>query len=193
VFSKAADNMVNKLVKMKIIGAEDCELYRFGIETALLKGIHLISYLILGLMLGKTFELIIFLIAFIPLREYAGGYHAATKKGCYIISCLCILSILLILRVFPAVYYSNSMYLALFSGVLLLFLVPVESKNKPLDDSEKAYFKSKAGFIIVLLLTLSLFLFMLNQFSLSFLLALVLFYEMIAAVTGKIILEKGKN
>ncbi len=193
MFGKAADSMVNKLVEMKIIGAEDYELYRFGIETAFLKGIHLISYIILGLLLGKTTELVIFLFAFIPLREYAGGYHAATKLRCYIISCLSILSMLLILRALPEVYYSDSMYLAVFSGVLLLFLVPVETKNKLMDDSEKTYYKSKAGFIIVLLLTLALFLFMLNQFSFSFLLALGLFYELVAAVTGKIILEIGKN
>lgn len=193
MFNRAADSMVNKLIEMQIIGAKDYELYRFGIETALLKGIHLISYMILGLLLGRVMELIIFLIAFIPLREYAGGYHAATKLRCYIISCVSILSVLLILRFLPGICYLYSMYLAVFSGVLLLFLVPVETKNKPMDDSEKTYYKSKAGFVIILLLTLSLFLFMLNLSYYSFILALGLFYELAAAVTGKLILGKGNN
>lgn len=193
VLYKAANGLVNKLVKKGIIEAGECELYCFGIETSILKGLHLLSYVILGLLLGKIPELIVFLIVFIPLREYSGGYHAASKLGCYIVSCMVVFSMLLTVKFMPAAYYSFSIYLAMFSGAILLFLVPVEAKTKPLDDSEKIYYKSKAGFTIILLLTLSLLFFMVNQRLFSFILALSLFYELIAAVIGKLSLIIGKH
>lgn len=194
MLNRAANSLANKLVKKGIIQAGDYEVYRFGIETGFLKGLHLLSYAILGLLLGKLPQLIVFLIAFIPLREYSGGYHASTKLKCYIVSCTAIFSMLIILGLFPEAYYGASIYLAIFSGVLLLFLVPVEAIAKPMDDSEKIYYKSKAGFTIVLLLTISLFFFMFQQMRYSFILALGLFYELIAAIAGKVIIlaRKGK-
>ncbi|SHO50309.1 accessory gene regulator ArgB-like protein [Anaerocolumna xylanovorans] len=192
MLDKATDRLVNKLIKKRVIKEEEYELYQFGIETAFLKGLHLLSYFILGLLLGRIMELIIFLAVFIPLREYSGGYHASTKLRCYIVSCMTVLSMLVILRLFPRDLYGISIYLAMFSGALLFLLIPVETKNKPLDDSEKIYYKSKAGFIIVLLLVLSLFLSMMKQMSYSLILALGLFYELIAAIAGKLMMIAEK-
>lgn len=192
MLDRAADRLANKLIKSRVIKEEEHELYQFGIETALLKGVHLMSYFILGILLGRVMELIIFLAVFIPLREYSGGFHASTKLRCYVVSCMTVFSMLVILKLFPKEYYGISIYLAMVSGALLFLLIPVETKNRPLDDSEKIYYKSKAGFIIVLLLVLSLFLFMMKQMSYSLILALGLFYELIAAIAGKVIIISEK-
>lgn len=187
MLDKAAASLTDRLINRGIIKEQDYELYLFGIETVILKIVHLLSYLVLGFILGEFKELLIFLIIFIPLREYSGGFHAHSRFKCYIVSCLTMLSMLLLLKLLPESAYNVSLYVAAVSGTFLLFLVPVGTGTKSIDDSEKIYYKSKAGFIIVLLITLVLFLYMLNQTLYSFIIALGLLYELAAAVAGKYI------
>lgn len=48
--------------------------------------INLISTIVIGVIAGNVFESIAFLVFYIPLRSYAGGYHASTPRRCYFIS-----------------------------------------------------------------------------------------------------------
>lgn len=185
MLDKAAIKLTDRLMKKGIIKEQDYELYHFGIETAILKLLHLVAYAAMGLLLQEVIQLLVFLVTFIPLREYSGGYHASSRRRCFIISCLTVLFMLLTVRLLPAAY-GLSIYIAAFSGTGLLFLVPVESAAKPIDDSEKIYYKSKAGFIIVLLLTAVLFLYMIGQPQYSFVIALGLFCEVTAVIAGKL-------
>jgi accessory gene regulator B len=193
VLDKATVSLVDRLIKKGIIKEQESELYLFGIETAMLKVLHLLTYILMGVLIGELTGLLLFLAVFIPLREYSGGYHAATKLKCYIVSCLTVLSMLLLIKLCNENFYLTSVYLASFSSGILLFLIPVETALRPIDDSEKIYYKSKAGFIIVLLLTITLFLYMTNQTAFSFVIALSLFFEMIAAFTGKLIFIMGRR
>ncbi|WOO36378.1 accessory gene regulator B family protein [Anaerocolumna sp. AGMB13020] len=190
MLDKTAVRLVDRLIKKGIIKEQESELYLFGIETAMLKILHLLTYIVMGVLIGELTGLLLFLAVFIPLREYSGGYHASTKLKCYIVSCLTVLSMLLLIKLCDENFYLSSVYLASISSAILLFLIPVETAARPMDESEKIYYRSKAGFIIVLLLTITLFLYMTDQFDYSFVIALSLFFEMIAAFTGKLIFIK---
>ena len=48
--------------------------------------LNLISTIVIGVIVGKVFESIAFLVFYIPLRSYVGGYHASTPRSCYFIS-----------------------------------------------------------------------------------------------------------
>lgn len=191
MLGKASESLTNRLISVGVIKSEDFEIYQFGIENTILKLIHLASYIALGLIFGRLPELIIFLVAFIPLREYSGGFHAKTPLRCYVVSCITVFTLLLIMRFAPLGLMNYSIPIALVGSFLLFLVIPVEAKDKPLDESEKIYYKSKGGFLILLALILTLLFKMLNLDKIGFILSLAIIYEMIIAIAGKYI--KGKD
>lgn len=48
--------------------------------------LNLISTIVIGVIASNVFESIAFFVFYIPLRSYAGGYHASTPRRCYFIS-----------------------------------------------------------------------------------------------------------
>ena len=85
------DRLVNcilfKMQSEKLVDEEDIEIYQFGLECILLKLIHIISYLLIGICMEDVFSLLVSGSILIPLRRKTGGYHAKTRVGCYIFSC----------------------------------------------------------------------------------------------------------
>lgn len=190
MLTKASVSLTNRLVSAGIVKSEDFEVYLFGIENTILKLIHMVSYVTLGIMLGKLPELVVFLAAFIPLREYSGGFHAKTPLRCYIVSCFTVFTVLFILRVVPDAMLNYSIPISLVGSLLLFLVIPVEAKEKPLDESEKIYYKSKGGFLILLILVLTLVFIILDWDKIAFILSLSLAYEMFIALVGKYIKSK---
>ncbi len=78
------------LIKMqtgKLVDEEEIEIYQFGIECMLLKVVHIVSYLLIGICMRELLSLLVSGSILIPLRRKAGGFHAKTRMGCYIFSC----------------------------------------------------------------------------------------------------------
>lgn len=184
---KASVSLTNRLISAGVIKSEEFDIYQFGIENTILKLIHLASYAALGVIIGKLPELIIFLMAFIPLREYSGGFHAKTPLRCYIVSCLTVSTVLLLFKFTTSYLINYSIPIALVGSFLLFLIIPVEAKDKPLDESEKIYYKSKGGFLILLELVLTLISRMIEWDKIGLILSLAIFYEMFIALAGKYI------
>ena len=96
--------------------------------------LNLISTIVIGVIAGKVFESIAFLVFYIPLRSYAGGYHASTPRRCYFIFIVIIMAMLLFIGY---VDLSIIYIILLLVGMVVCFaFAPVEDKNKPLDRDE---------------------------------------------------------
>ncbi len=80
--------ILHKIQTEELVDKEDIEIYQFGLECMLLKLIHIVSYLLIGICMGEVFSLIVSGSILIPLRRKAGGYHAKTRLGCYIFYCI---------------------------------------------------------------------------------------------------------
>jgi len=177
--------LVNRLVKKKIISEKEIEIYQFGIECFIMKACHIISYFIIAICFHMVLELLIFLMTFMPLRVYAGGYHANTPVKCYIVSCFAVLSAMCLIYLMPTQIIQYSIRMALVVSFVLLIIVPVESRNKPLDEAEKIYYKRKAGIIIIIELGMVIIFRMLLWNYISFIIALGMTYELGLALAGK--------
>jgi accessory gene regulator B len=188
-----SESLTSKLVKKEIIREEEFDLYRFGFDCFGMKAIHIISYFILGLCFHKLFEIIIFLIAFIPLRIYAGGYHAKTPVKCYFISCCAIASIIYLLYIIPGIFMKYDYIGAIIASLILFMVVPVEASNKQLDEREKYIYKKRAEIIILIDLG---FVFVCRMFKLdyiSFIITLSLLLELAVASIGRLFIKYNRN
>lgn len=177
-------HLANRLVQNEIISNEDYEVYRFGIECFIMKAVHIITYLLIGLWLHMLRELIVFLIVFIPIRVYSGGYHAKTPLKCYFVSCGAVLTAVFIMKNAPSFIMNNSIIWAFVVSLLLVIIVPIESSNKPLDLAEKIYYKKKARVFITVCLGLVTVLRVFSLNYISFIITLSLTYELGIALIG---------
>lgn len=135
--------IVQYMLKHGIINAEDAEIYQFGLNQLIFISINLMTTVIIGIVFSMLFESIIFLISYMVVRVYAGGYHAKTQFRCYIISSFFI--ILALLGVKYIIWDSMASIIAItFAAVVIFKLSPVETKNKPLDEIEKKVYKTKS-------------------------------------------------
>lgn len=142
LFAKLAHKIGNNLVNSKIIKAEDIEIYIYGINQILVSILNIASALIIGLFFGVFLEVAVFMVSYIPLRTFAGGYHAKTPLRCYILSVIMLTVVSLglkYLHIADWVYYA----VLVVATLVVLILSPVEDRNKPLDGIENRVYKKR--------------------------------------------------
>lgn len=104
------------------------EIIRYGLDKIKNSCMMSAVTLLMGYAFHVFLQSIVFLICFIALRKYAGGYHADTQKRCYVISVLIIAVALWATR-----YKSDNsvcfVFIQSLNFIILCFLVPVDSKN----------------------------------------------------------------
>lgn len=141
------DSLTNMLADRGIILKADKELYQFGINRLLLFTVNIATSVIVGAILGMIWQSVIFSLAYIPLRQYAGGYHAPTPRLCYGLSTLLIVVSLLLIRCEMSLLF---VILGTFICMVIIWVkVPVESKNKKLSKAERRFFRKTARGIVI--------------------------------------------
>jgi Membrane protein putatively involved in post-translational modification of the autoinducing quorum-sensing peptide len=184
-----SERLSERLLQREIIKEEELDLYRYGIECFGMKACHVITYLIIGLCFHRVMEVLVFLAAFIPIRIYAGGYHAKTPLKCYVVSCCAVVSVLFVIQFVPSFFIQNNTIGAVVAGILLIVIAPVQSANKPLDEAERIHYKYMTGLMVMIVLcTAIIFRIFLSDY-ISFILTLSLVYELGVAIIGKVLSE----
>ena len=94
----------------------------------------------------------IFLLTYIGLRVFCGGYHAKTHELCFVSSNFTFFVAWTFAKVLTCLNLQNpAMVLVVLSTIVILILAPIRNKNHPLSD--KAYRKNrKIAIIFVLVL-----------------------------------------
>lgn len=157
MLSKLCDKIVSNLYQGGLIKRDDVEVYRFGIEATLIKLIHYLSILFVGIMFNMVIQTLLFIANFCFLREFAGGYHAKTKVRCFAISLFMITFALSIVKMYPIKGMCEiSIFTYVLSFLIIFFMSPVENINKPLDHSEIKRYRKISRIILLIEATISL-------------------------------------
>lgn len=147
MFLKTADVLTHKLRRNNLINSEQFEICKFGIKQMLNILLNISTTIVIGVFFHEVCISLLFLALYIPLRSYAGGYHAKTELQCYISSILLMITVLLATKY---VYLSCFVCIIMFliSCIAILLIAPVEDSNKPLDDLEKKVYKRRTMMIV---------------------------------------------
>lgn len=172
------------MVQNEIISSEDREIYVYGLKQGFILLINILTILLIGFVFNKNTETIVFLATYIPLRIYAGGYHARTQIGCYIFSVVVIVSVLLAIEFIP---WTNFIYIAISTvSVLIIYILsPVEDMNKPLDAAEVKVYGKKARIILSFELGVFVFLIALEMKVIVSCISVSLFVQCVMLILGK--------
>lgn len=153
MLERLAKWLVGKMLASQAISKEDAALVSFGIVQGLRTVMEIIFMLLIGIVMNVFWQSIIILGAFMPLRIYAGGYHAKTPMQCALKTWLLFFCFLLWLKYVPG-YIWLQIFLLLLAGLCLWRFAPVEHENKPLEAYEFKKYRKKAGTIYAVELSL---------------------------------------
>jgi accessory gene regulator B len=119
----------------------------------------------MGLLLHRFPVAISFLMVFIIVRRFTGGYHATTYLRCKLCmtGTFCMI-IVLTTYLFPPIWFYITVGIS--GSIAILIWGPVENPNKPLMQHKRIFFKFSALIIFDLLVLISLLL-MTISFSIS--------------------------
>lgn len=139
--------LTKKMVDVGVVGKQEVEIYNFGLECLVLKVITFFTYIGIAVIMKKIMELFIIMLVFIPLRRNAGGYHAETRRGCYLISCGA-----LFLTLVACDFNFNVWVVVVFliiADIFLVFVSPIDNENKKMDIEERKIFRLKTRKIVL--------------------------------------------
>ena len=145
-----------------IIQEDDIDKCKYGIDLFISSFLEILSILVMAAVLGDFIETVLLFVFFIPLRIYAGGYHADTKLKCYLISFVMYGFSYTLANITPSeMFVLINVISTLFSLIIVLVKAPIIHINKSVNDIERRNYRKISIEIclvettIILLLTIA--------------------------------------
>lgn len=139
------------LVKNHIVSEKDREITIYGIQLILTSLFTIISILAVGILLRKIAITLTFLVSFMSIRSYSGGYHANQYWKCYFISCMTYLTtILLVLFTTFQIRQVATVLIIGITYISILKMSPLNSHKNPKTEKQMQTRKWKTRFLISL-------------------------------------------
>ncbi len=181
LMEKAAERIVNILVREEIISGSMSEIYQYGLVRLFEIGGAVVTGFLICLGMGMLKEGIIFFAFFVPLRSYLGGLHLKKYWQCYIMSCLTLFAVMAITK-------SVSLDMRVSSGVIVLASIGIglEAKRGQAEAESGRYAWVVWGVLAILLAAMALSL-MWKKESVLVLLCCVTVTVLFSKVCGQIL------
>ena len=125
-----------------IIQEDDIDKCKYGIDLFISSFLEIISILVIAAILGNFIETVLLFVFFIPLRIYAGGYHADAKLKCYFISLVMYGFSYTLANITPSeIFVLINVIGTLFSLIIVLIKAPIIHINKNVNDIERRNYR----------------------------------------------------
>lgn len=135
MLNKLSKKLATRLVKNKIISYEDVDIYVYGFELLLSFLFSTLLILCIGAVFDCIVETIFFLIIFILLRSFSGGYHALTYSFCTFVT-LSVYGTTILLSHYTHINYISFYIIACIGIITLSILAPVINPNKEISSKK---------------------------------------------------------
>lgn len=134
------------MAKKEVIDESEKELYAFGLNYGLMTLLNVVTTTFVGIVFGMLWQSLVFMVSYIPLRAYAGGYHSKTPQRCYLTSILMIVTAVLLIK--NTEWTSvGSVIAVILTGLCIYVLAPADNKNRSLEKVEKKVFRKRVRLI----------------------------------------------
>lgn len=141
--------------KLGYIEENEVDAVRYYVEVFFNEYLQLCLTLIIGYVMGLLLETLFYLVVFVALRKYSGGYHAKTILMCNVISYTLYFCAFYLYRYMS---FEMSIFTMLVSSVYLFVKGPIYSCNqKEYQHLSKQNIKLRTNLVILILSTLILF------------------------------------
>ena len=158
-----SNGIADMLWTQGIIQEDDIDKCKYGIDLFISSFLEIISILAIAAFLGNFIETVLLFVFFVPLRIYAGGYHADTKLKCYFISLVMYGFSYTLANITPSgMFVLINVIGTLFSLIMVIIMAPIIHINKNVNDIERRNYRKISIEIclvettIILLLTMTI-------------------------------------
>lgn len=138
------DKIIDVQIKKGTILEQDIKIYKYGYLLLYELFLNIVIAVVIGLVTNRLGELLIFLLLYVPLRSFCGGWHADKLWKCTIYSNLML--ILLCVTLSYEIIYSRSIIMVLIFIIGIIFVgicAPVGTQTKPISSKEKKVYKKR--------------------------------------------------
>ncbi len=160
MFERTVQKLVDSQIEKGALKEEDRNIYRYGYQVLIEFCINIVVSIAIALIF-RAFEIVIvFTIAYLLIRGYAGGYHARTSLGCFCLSACMLISVIVIVQFIDAGNPAWWMLLIpeIFITPFIFRHTPMPDENKPVSDNERVHFRKRVRQIYCIELTTALIL-----------------------------------
>lgn len=144
---KFVDSYCNYLQKKRIIVSnEQWEICAYGLELIVSAVLNIVILVMCSFILHEERYILFYFLGFIPLRLFAGGYHADNHLNC----CIIFAGIYLV-SVFLRCIAEPPLVLCfiVIETILILLLSPVESANKQITYKRRRISRNRSIWILL--------------------------------------------
>ncbi len=148
---RLSENIAKWLLYTEAISQENYALYEYSIFCVLFTFFPIFLTILIGSLGGMTLEAFIFILPFIIIRKFCGGFHFKSSIACTCVSCI-VLAIFLwgIRMVICSEGYVLFSVVVAISVLFIITLSPIDSENRRLSKKEKEVFHKIAIVLSVL-------------------------------------------
>lgn len=143
------EKWVSQFVDMQIahgsIQEEDRNIYKYGYQVLAEYCLNLSAAALIAVFFRAYGIVLVFTIAYMSVRSYAGGYHAKTTLGCFLMSAIMLIGVILAVNAAAGLEGCGRLFAMEILLLPYIFIkVPIPIKNRPLSENESRYFGKKA-------------------------------------------------
>ncbi|WMJ22353.1 accessory gene regulator B family protein [Paludicola sp. MB14-C6] len=150
IITYLSNNITNFLCKKEVINLRDKSIYQYGCEVIISAIVGFTLILVTGVILEEILLSVVFLLVFVPLRMFTGGYHADNYLKCNIVFECLFLATIFSTRIFISYFtYPAVILFGVFSFITILCYAPIENENKPLTEEEKKKHKLTGAILCI--------------------------------------------
>lgn len=152
---KIIDKIVQKLIDENVITDEERYMYEYCIDSMLQIVIYIVLIILIGAFTGKIYESAFFLIFFLNIRLFAGGFHADKDKNCFLLSVTSYLIYIIVNEIIRHFNRTNVFVGTIILGIIIILFAPVDCNNRRLIKDEKIRNKIITSGIIFIMLIIN--------------------------------------
>lgn len=142
------DGFIDKIICVQVqkgtISEQDISIYKYGYFLLYELFINIVIAVVIGVVTNRWVELLVFLLLYVPLRSFCGGWHADKLWKCTIYSNFML--IILCVTISYEKIYSRPIIMVLIFIMGIIFIdisAPVGTQTKPISRKEKKVYKKR--------------------------------------------------
>lgn len=144
---KMAKQLFDFQCKCGVLNEEERRLYEYAYNLLICRAIVYLMIAVSGIWLGNLKEIIVFLLAFSPLRQYTGGMHLEKAERCIAASGILVCIAGQYLRYFPV--FNKAAFLMWMAAIgIILVMAPIGCRNKKLDLIEYRVYRKRSRVLL---------------------------------------------
>ena len=160
-----SSRMTQTLFEANSISLEDVPIYKYCLSYFLESLIYCIYIFLLALVSGQVLNGFLIILIFLPLKIFAGGYHAKTQKQCYFFSYGIVVCILFGIPYLHITFATGWIVLYTICSIFMVCLAPVDTPKKRLERDKRKSLKKCTIFYMLFLTAVSQLLLWTNSYK----------------------------